>query len=49
MPQKKKKHEPKSVLSYGMDGFGIAFKEGTKGFKWAASKLKKEAKQRKRA
>jgi hypothetical protein len=47
--RKRTKHVPKSVLGYGMEGFGILAKEGTKGLKWAASKLKKEAKQRKRA
>jgi hypothetical protein len=32
-----------------MEGWGLLAKEGTKGFKWAASKIKKDLQKRKRA
>lgn len=46
-PSKAKKHEPRSVLSYSMEGFGILTKEGKKGYKWAAQRIKKDLKSRK--
>jgi len=50
MPKKTpSKAKEKGVLANSMEGWSLLAKEGKKGYKWAANRIKKDLQKRKRA